>query len=437
MQFFSGKNYFLTLIFLSIFSNIANALENIVHWQTAGGLKVYWVYSPSPAMVDIELLFAAGSAYDGEKTGLANATNSMFYEYADGQPQAYWAEKLETLGAEIAFNSRRESANIRLRTLSDDDTRNEALDLWLKIISKAEFRQEDWQRVREQLLSLYRDQQQDPSYLANQTFYQTLFPDSALGQPSLGTEKSLMALSVEDLKGFYEKFYHRHNAKLVIVGNLNRQQAEAVAEKVSAALADNGKAAPEVRLTRSQSKQEIIYFPSQQAHLILGYVTIPRTHPDYYPLLVANHLLGGNGFSSRLMQKLRVEHGLTYGIYSYIIPMRQGSIFSIRLQTRVEQSEQALTLIQETLNNLRQEGFSDSEFNDAKANLINSFPLSISSNRSILRQVGSIAFYDLELDRLNKFQNTIRAISQAEVKEAIEKYLLPDALITIQVGTGQ
>ncbi len=437
MQFFPSKNYFLTLIFLSIFSSSSNALENIVHWQTKAGLGVYWVYSPSPAMVDIELLFAAGSAYDGEKNGLANATNAMFYEYADGQPQTYWAEKLESLGAEIALTSRREGAGIRLRSLSDSDTLNEALDLWLKIISKAEFRQEDWQRVREQLLSQYRDQQQDPSYLANEAFYQALFPDSALGQPSLGTEKSLMALTIEDLKTFYQNFYHRHNAKLVIVGDLSHQQAEALSEKVSTALADNGGAAAQVSLTKSEPKQQIINFPSQQAHLILGYVTIPRTHPDYYPLLVANHLLGGNGFSSRLMQKVRVERGLTYGIYSHIIPMRDGSIFSIRLQTRVEQSTQALALIQETLDNLRQQGFSDTEFNDAKENLINSFPLTISSNRSILSQVGSIAFYDLELDRIGKFQEKIHAVSKAEVNKAIEKYLLPDALIKIQVGTGQ
>jgi zinc protease len=423
----------LLLLFLNFFISQSNALENIIHWQTENGLPVYWVYSPSPAMVDVELLFAAGSAYDGEQSGLANATNSMFYEYAAGKDQAYWAEQLENLGAEIGLNARRESASISLRSISNAETLNEALSLWISIITEAEFREIDWRRVREQLLSQLRDKEQEPGYLANTAFYKALFPDQALGNPTLGTKDSLLALSVADLKRFQKQFYHRDNAKLVIVGDLTRQQAEALAEKIANAL-PSGTPASEISLNNSEAQQKVIQFPSQQAHIVLGYVTIARTHPDYYPLLIANHLLGGNSFSSRLMQKIRVEHGLTYGIYSSIVPLRQGSIFSIRVQTRVAQSAKALDLITEVIKALREEGISDEEFEQTKANLINNFPLGISSNRNILQQAASIAFYDLELDRLAQFQARIGAVSKEAVEKAIKQYFLADAFINIQIG---
>jgi zinc protease len=178
-----------------------------------------------------------------------------------------------------------------------------------------------------------------------------------------------------------------------------------------------------------------IAHPATQAHIVIGQPGIRRKDPDYFPLWLGNYVLGGGGFSSRLSEEIRQKRGFAYSTYSYFNPLRQEGPFQIGLQTKKEQSEEALKVAREVLARFVADGPTQQELDNAKQNVIGGFPLRIDSNRKILGYLSIIGFYELPLNYLDEFPAKIEAVTLAEVKDAWRRRVRPDRMVTVVVGS--
>ncbi|SEA46173.1 zinc protease [Thiothrix caldifontis] len=422
-------------LWLVVFASFAQAAPKIEHWTTANGLRVYYVPAPELPMLDLRLVFDAGSARDGAKPGLAMLTNSMLDKGATGLSEDQLAEQFESIGAIFSSSTSKDMATLGLRTITLEQEQKAALDLWLKVIAKPDFPQKDFERVQKLTLVGLQAEKQDPASLGGKAFYQALYGDHPYGQPENGTEETIQAFKVDDLKAFYQQHYVAKNGLLAIVGAVDRTQAEALAEQVAGVLPVGEAAAPlpEVKALTAAKTVKIPY-PSAQAHILVGQIGNKRGDDDYFTLYMGNQVLGGSGFTSRLMKAVRNDRGLSYSVYSYFGPLAQLGVFEIGLQTKLEQADEALKVVQDVLGKFQQEGPSVEELEASKKDITGGFPLRTANNSQIVDYVGVIGFYHLPLDYLDTFTSKVNALTREQITEAFARRVQPDKMVTVIVG---
>jgi len=226
-------------------------------------------------------------------------------------------------------------------------------------------------------------------------------------------------------------------AVLAIVGDIDQASAHELGEQISQALPKGKAHAPIPSVAESQYQDIKVDFPSQQAHVRMGQIGIQRGDPDYFSLYVGNHILGGGGFTSRLVEEVRGKRGLSYSVYSYFLPLLRPGPFMLGLQTRVDQVDEALTVCRNELDKFIRQGPTAEELSLSKQSIINGFPLRIDSNRDILGYLSVIAYYDLPLTYLNDFRQQIDAVTLADIKDAFKRRINLESFVTVVVGSAQ
>jgi zinc protease len=175
---------------------------------------------------------------------------------------------------------------------------------------------------------------------------------------------------------------------------------------------------------------------------MLGAPVLTRDDPDYFPLVVGNHVLGGSGLVSRVSNVIREQRGLAYSAYSYFMPMRQAGPFLMGLQTRGDQAGEATALLRQTLDEFIAQGPTAAELQAAQRNLSGGFPLRLDSNKEIVEYLAMLGFYGLPLDWLDRYVERVNAVTVAQVRDAFERRVDPERLVLVRVGgdagpTGQ
>ena len=416
-------------------SSLAMAGPKIEHWTLDSGLRVYYVGIDDLPMLDINVTFDAGSARDGDKYGLANLTLSMLDEGAAGKNADELSEAFESVGANFYARASKDMANIGLRTITLEKPFESAINDWLSVIKSPEFPEANLERLKKQLMVSFEGAKQRPGSIAGKAFNANLYGDHPYANPGSGTEESIVKISTDDLKAFYKQYVVEENAMVSIVGKVTREEAEALAKRVADVLIAGKKPAPipEVK-PLTESKTVHIPFPSSQATIIMGQTGYKRGDPDYFKLYLANHPFGGSGFTSRLMKEIRVKRGLSYGVSSYFSPSRELGPFVMSLQTKISQVDEGTKVMTDMLTTYLKEGPTKDEIESSKLNISGGFPMNIAGNSNIGNYVDVIGFFDLPLDYLDRFTDEIDSITQEEAKDAMQRRVNPNAMLTIVVG---
>lgn len=413
---------------------LARRKLEIQNWQTEGGARVLFVEARELPMFDLRLTFAAGSSQDGGVPGLAMLTNAMLNEGVEGKDVTAIAQGFEGLGADFSNGSYRDMAIAGLRSLSAADKREPALALFSQVVGRPTFPEDALQRIRNQVLTGFEFQKQNPGKLASLELFEQLYREHPYAHPSEGTPDSIPGIGVEQLRDFHRRAYTAGNVVIALVGDLSREEAEAIATQVSNALPQGAALSAPAVPNSPQATREHIDFPSNQTHLLLAQLGIPRGHPDYAALYLGNQILGGGGFGTRLMEEVREKRGLTYGIYSGFSPMQTNGPFMINLQTRADLAEGTLELVQRLVAEFLQDGPTEAELERSKRQIAGSFPLSTASNADIVGQLGSIGFYGLPLSYLEDFMQQVQALSVEDVKAAMNTHLSADGFVIVTAG---
>lgn len=404
-------------------------------WQTANGAKVLFVRAEELPLLDVRLVFDAGAARDGELGGLASTVSRMLDEGTSSRDTTAIAAAFEQVGASYGASSYRDMAVAELRVLSDPAFREPALAVFGDVVAHPAFPAEPFSRIQQGSEVGQQQQEQSPAALASRLFYQEAYGSHPYAQPPTGTRSTLARLTREDLVRFHQRYYVARNLTIALVGDISRGEAEAVAEQLSGAL-PAGEPAPALPEAPRMSRARHLHheFPSQQTHILLGAPGIRRGDPDYYALQVGNEILGGGAFTSLLMREIRQKRGLTYGVYSGFTPMRAEGPFMISLSTRADQSQEALRLARQLLTDFVRQGPDEAAVKEARASIIQGFPMSASSNAGIVGYLGAIGFYDLPLDYLDQYLARISAVTAEDVRRAFRRHVRPDRLLAVTVG---
>jgi len=386
-------------------------------------------------MLDINVEFAAGSAMDTDsKSGCANLVRHLLSLGAGGLTEDQIATALADVGAQLKNNFDRDRAGLALRTLSSERERKQALDVFARIIQFPEFPQEILLREKARIVSSIKESSTKPDYIGERELMKMLYGSHPYGFNELGEIDTLNKLQQEDLLTFYRSYYVAGNAVIAIIGDVTRLEAAAIAELLTENLSSGGlkTEVPTVSIPVAETKR--IPHPATQSHIQLAYPGLRRVDPDYFPLLVGNHILGGGGFVSRLMEEVRQQRGLAYSVYSFFSPYKEQGPFQIGLQTKKEQSEEALALTQKVLKDFVTSGVTEEELLAAKQNIIGGFPLRIDSNSRILSYLSMIGFYNLPLTYLTDYLVAVEAVTTEQIRQAFQRRIQPDGMVTVVVG---
>lgn len=427
-----------TLMAIALFLCAATAHAGLPtqHWQSASGAQVYFVENHDLPILDLSVGFAAGSSHDvAEKAGVAALTQSLLSLGAGGLSDDRISNRFADLGAQLGGDFDADRAGLKLRTLSSERERSGALQLFASLLQQPDFPAAVLEREKARVIAGLREAATQPESITAKAFGKALYGNHPYALDEKVEPETVEKIGRDDLAAFHRAHYTRSNAVVAIIGDISRAQAEQVAEQLTANLPVGAaqSVTPPVPLPTAAVEQRIAH-PAAQSHILLGYPGMRRGDPDYFPLYVGNYVLGGGGFVSRLTEEVREKRGLAYSVYSYFLPLRQDGPFQIGLQTRREQTAQALALVRETLKKFIQDGPSAKELKAAKDNIIGGFPLRIDSNGKILDYLAVIGFYQLPLTYLDDFNKQVDKVTTAQIRDAFKRRIDPDKMVTVIVG---
>ena len=419
----------------------------VQHWTQASGAQVYLVESPAIAMLDVEIDFDAGSRRDPPgKAGLASMTADLLEKGVrakDGQPaldENALGEAWADLGAQFGAGASADRMSFTLRSLTEPALLDQAVALAARQIAEPAFPDAVWQRERQRLRAALQESYTRPGSVIGRAYAHAIYGDHPYGYEM--TEATLGSIGVADLQAAHAAGVVACRARISMVGAVSRAQADAIAARLlsrlpQVACASLPPAAPVAEVAPLvQAQEKTIPFDSAQAHVLIGQPGFKRADPDYFPLIVGNYILGGGGFVSRLTSEVREKRGLTYGVSSSFSPGLHAGSFTVGLQTRPDQSTQAVQIARQVVRDFVASGPSEAELKAAKDNLIGGFALRIDSNRKLLGNLAGIAWNDLPLDYLDTWTRQIEKVTVADIRAAFARKLQPEKMVTVILGAA-
>ncbi len=432
-------------------SQVALAAIPIQQWTLGNGARVWLVESHGIPMVDVQVDFDAGARRDPVgKSGLAGvaarmtskgiavapATSVGANESAldENQLSEAWAD----LGGSFGGSASADRMSFTMRSLSYPDLLPKAVHLAARQLGEPSFPEPIWVRDRERMSASIREANTRPATVAGRAFAAAVYGSHPYGFDT--NEASLTQIGIADMRDFYTRHVEPCRARVSVVGDVTRAQAETLVTALLARLPQRPVSAcaalPPVQdvAPLSQPQVRAIPFQSAQAHVLIGQPGYKRSDPDFFPLTVGNYILGGGGFVSRLTNEVREKRGLSYSVYSYFSPGLHAGAFTVGMQTRPDQTAQAVTVSREVLDRFVADGPTEPELKAAKDNLVGGFALRIDSNRKLLDNVANIAWNDLPLEYLDTWTRQVERVTVADIKAAFARKLQPGRMVVVTVG---
>jgi zinc protease len=404
-------------------------------WTTEQGTRVYFIETHTLPIVDVQISFLAGSAFDpSNQVGLASMTASLLDQGAGSRNEKEMAETLADIGAQLNTGAGMDSATVSLRTLSDPDRRTAAVGLMVDALSRPHFDGAVFKRDQARSIAALKEALTKPQVLSQRAYMAAIYPDHPYGR--VVTPESMASLSRTDLESFWRQHYSASRASIALVGDLTRAEAEALAIQLTASLpadqADVPRGLPKPAAT--SAKVVSVEHPASQAHLLVGMPSVARDDPEQIALQVGNYTLGGGGFVSLLTKAVREDRGYAYSVYSYFDPKLVDGPFTIGLETKRAQADDALKVVNSVLGDFLRRGPTAVQLKAAQDNIAGGFALRIDSNSKLAANLGVMAFYGLPTDWLEKYPERVRALTPEAIRTAFQKHVKPEQLVTVRTA---
>ncbi len=384
--------------------------------------------------ITCQVLIDGGSRRDPSgKEGLANLTAQGLLQGTVERDAAAFNRALDFMGASLVASGNKDYATLSLRILRKDLERGFAL--LMEALTQPLFAEEELEREVGRILAVIQAAEENPTRVAAKAFRRALFIDGPYSHPVEGTQESVSTLTRDDVVQFFRTYYHPANAIVALTGDITMEE---VNEKLIPVLTKWSRGPiPEGDFTNRFArgpKTIKINREISQANIILGHTGVRRENPDYYALMVMNHILGGGGFGSRLFEEIRVKRGLAYTVRSGFEPGKSAGFFRIVLQTKNPSSSEAISICLEKMKEMQKEMVSLDELERAKKYLTGSFPLRLDTQWELASFLVQMEFYELGMDYPQKYPELIGAIRREDILRVAKTYLHPENYILVVVA---
>ncbi|NCC21056.1 MAG: insulinase family protein [Alphaproteobacteria bacterium] len=403
-----------------------------------GGITAWLVEDKSVPVIAVEFAFkGAGSALESPgKQGLVRLLSNTMDEGAGDLDSQAFQSALSADSISLHFGASRDAFSGSLKTLKEN--RDKAFDLLELALEQPRFDEEPLERMKQANLARIRGSLADPEWLAARLFNDVAFEGHPYALNSGGTLTTLPAITADDLRQFANTQLSRDRLRVAVTGDIT---ADELAPLLDDAFGDLPATAPPADIPdlRVQNAGGVVLFERDipQTIIEIAQPGIGRDHPDYYAASVMNFILGSSGFGSRLMERVREKRGLTYGIYTGMVNFDHTDF--VRLSTSTENANvpEVMNIIREEWERMRDEPVLPAEIETAKAYLVGSMPLMLSSTDRIAELVLSMQLDNLPIGYLDKRDLMIESVTIDDVRRVAKNLLVPEALTVVMVGRPQ
>ena len=376
-------------------------------------------------LVQMQLTVKAGAAADPSgKEGLASLTSQALTAGTTTRNAQQLAVDIDFVGGQLSADVGMDSTSVSANFLSKDVDRQ--LELLSDVVLRPAFATEEIDRLREQKLAELSAAPEDARAYAFDLFEATVFRGTPYGHPTTGFIRTVKGLTTEDVKGFYQTWYTPPNTILAVVGDF--KSADMV-KKIDKALGKwSGKAPPAVPSSKPEQVKGrqvvLVDYPGlTQSQIRIGGVGIARGNPDIYAIQVANVALGG-GFTSRLVEEVRVNRSLSYSASSSFSIRRDPGSYTVMTFTKNETLRTTIDVVFDVLKQFREVPMPPEELRKATNYLLGQFPLNIETPEGLARMLSTLEQYGLPLDYVETFASRVKALTPDQVTAAIRQYFL-------------
>jgi len=409
-----------------------------IHPETLpGGLRLLGVEYDRVPWVSLAFLTKRGAEADPPgKGGAADWTAEFLTLGTARRNQLELARDIESRGASLNARGGWDATLVSLEGLAEDFP--ELLATLAEVVQTPAFLEGELPLLKERRRAELVHLLDDPRELANVTFLRLFFQGAPYGHPVDGDLKSLEAVTLADLKAFYQTQFTAQTATLVVVGMVDLDRVAAEVRRHWGGWTGGGPPSPAYTETPGSLCPPGIFLKDKpgltQSEIRLGHLGLPRSHPDYFPLKLVNYVLGEGGFSSRLMTRIRSELGCTYGIRSHFNFRRAPGPFIISTFTPAANTALVVKEIAAVVEEVRNNGITAQELAEAQSYYVGHFPLGLETPRGLSRQVISLDLYDLGTDYLKRYCSQVKGVSLEDAARAAREHLHPEALVTLVLG---
>jgi zinc protease len=411
---------------------VARAID-IQEVTSPGGVEAWLVEDSSIPFVAIEIWFNGGASLDAPgKRGAVYLMTGLLEEGAEDMDARAYAEAVEGLAASFEFDVFRDALTVSARMLSEN--RDEAADLLRAALVAPRFDEDAVERVRGQVLSILEGDARDPDEIASRTFNAMAWGDHPYGSALEGTRESVSALTRDDLVEAHGAVLAKDRVVVGAAGDITAEELGALVDTILGDLPETGAPMPEIADYQLPSGTTVVDFPSPQSVAVFGHQGIARDDPDFFPAFVLNQVLGGGGFQTRLMREVRVERGLTYGIYSFLGLSEYGQAIGGRFSSSNDLVAEAIDVIHDQWSDLAQNGITAEELEAAQRFLTGAYPLRFDGNGRIAGILAGMQADGMPVDYIATRNDRVNAVTVEDVQRVAARLLTPENLFFVVVG---
>ncbi len=398
------------------------------------GAQVWFAEDHTVPMIVLTASLPAGSAYDpSAKAGLAALAAYLLDEGAGNLDSTAFQTALANRAIQLNVSPGRDFITMSLAVLSSDA--KEAFRLLGLALSRPRFDAEAVNRVRAQMLQSLEADEGNPESVAEKSFYSFYFGAHAYGHAPEGSARGLLAIAPGDLKTFARTHWVRGGLRIAIVGDTSAAAATALLRSAFGALPEQAPSPPPAPGRVGAPGLHVVEMDVPQPTAIFALPGLLRSDPDFLAGYVANYILGGGGFASRLTKEVREKRGLTYDISTDLIPYRGAGLLLGAVAAKKDSMRQTITVVRQTMRKFAADGPTQQELADAKTYLNGSFPLAFASDAGLAAQLNAFQQMGLGIDYLDKRAALIDAITLGDVRRIARRLCDPSKLTIVVAGS--
>ena len=431
----SARRIFLALVLVVLAPACAQA-SNVKSVNMGKGVQVWFQEDHTLPIISMTVALPAGSGYDpANKPGLAAFASAMLDEGAGPYSSEAYQSALSERGIRLSAQPDRDWMTVTLVTLKENA--KDAFRLLGVALSKPHFDSDAVARVRAQMLASLQQDEEDPSSVAAKGFYTRFFAGHPYGHPIDGNAGSVAAITRDDLRNFAREHWVRGGMHVAVSGDVDTATLKALLASAFRTLPQTAPPAiPPLRRMGAPGTQ-IIPMPVPQPNIVFALPALPRKDRDFIPLYVANYILGGGGFSSRLTTEVREKRGLTYDVSTSVNTLTRAGFFAGTAATKAGSVQETIKVIRNTINDFAKNGLTQKELDDAKTYLTGSFPLAFTSNVGITGQLNAFQDAGLPISYLDKRDGLINAVTIDDIRRVTNRVFAKGNLTIVVAGSPQ
>ncbi len=419
---------------LAVFALILGfALAAPIHYFKVKGIRGAVVSRPDVDSVSVYIMVRGGSSYDpAGKEGTADLLTTMLVKGTEKYDAVKFAEKVETMGSSIDAYTDTDSIYITGWSLKEYFL--PTFELLADAMLHPAFSPEQLKKEKARLITSLAQKWDEPGYLASEMFRSLVLKGTAFGREE--TPETVKKITREDLVRYHKRFFTKRNIFVVFSGNITPSQAKEAVKKYLGKM-EKGREFPLLPVER-QTRSTRIYIVNRpgapQTQIRIGYISAGLAVADRVPRTVANYILGGGGFSSRMMKKIRSVEGLTYGIYSYFSAYGKGGMFVVSTFTKNDTVGRTIKLALEEIKKFRQQGATEEELKKAKGYYLGSYALKLETPMDFAYRLLVGELYGLGKDYLYWEKKQVPRLKLSQVNLAARKYFREKPVVILCVG---